>query len=354
MSNQDNRTDTRSPFARTMLVILKALVRISLVVLVAVLIGVGLYVGLPALYRATIVPIQQNAADITTLEQRMNLEESQVDRQLESARERSAELEGEIAELQETIAVQERLVSTSVAQLSTLAPGVEALQATATAQDAELADLASALDAVSEDIADHGDQLSDQQDQLESLEQALDEGLAAITEQTDTLAEEQSALMTRLALLLTAQDLVRARLMLVEDNPRAAQDALAVAIEHLTRAAASSEALTPEAAALAGRIQALDGLIAERSFRATPALESLWGDVVDLVLPPPPPGSEPLPTLPGVEVSAAELITGTVTITPTLTVTVTPTATPTPSPTPSPTATPSPTMTPTATPTPAP
>ncbi|MGC9521334.1 MAG: hypothetical protein ACP5HG_05565 [Anaerolineae bacterium] len=355
MSNQDDRTESRSPFARTLLAILKALVRITLVVLVAVLIGVGLYVGIPAIYRATIVPIQQNAADIATLEQRMDLTESQVERQFESVRERSAELEGEIAGLEETIAVQDRLVSTSVAQLATLEPGLIALQATATAQDEALAEVTSGLETVGRTIREQAGKLSDQQDELEDLEEDLETELATLTEQAEALTQGRSELMTQLAFLLTAQDLVRARLMLLEDNPRGAQDALAVAIEHLTRTAAMSEKATSQAALLAGRIRALDTLIAERSFRATPALEALWADVVDLVVPPPPPGSEPLPTLPGVEVSAAELITGTgavtstVAITPTLTITATATVAPTP--TMPPTPTPTPTLTPTPTPT---
>jgi chromosome segregation ATPase len=89
----------------------------------------------------------------------------------------------------------------------------------------------------------------------------------------------------RLALLQTAQDLVKVRLLLLEENPGTARDTLDLAIAHLDQASAlmSSQAETLED--VRNRMTALDDLIARRSFRARPDLEALWADVMDLVVP---------------------------------------------------------------------
>ena len=119
-----------------------------------------------------------------------------------------------------------------------------------------------------------------------------------LSEQTSQVAGRAEKLEGRLALLQTAQDLLKVRLLLLEENARSAQDTLTLAIAHLEQAAE----LIPEQAQrlqeLQGRMAGLGELIEERSFRAAPELESLWADVMDLVLP---------TTLPPAEERASEI-----------------------------------------------
>lgn len=341
-------------FGRTITTILKVLVRLLLVVLLAIVIGVGLFLGVPALYRALTVPVQQNAGRITALEQRFDLAQSQVDQQIEAIQGRAADLEGENAELRETVAVQGRTLATASAHLSTVEPQLTALAAAATAYLGSAESIEHDLASIEAQLLAQSERMDDTEADLTRLQAFLTESLSGIEMQLADLGVEQPRLVARLALLQTAQDLVRVRLHLLEDNPGAARDVLPVATDHLVLAAAFWPQLAPEAASLVDRIQVLDGLLAERSFRASVALEALWLDVVGLSLPPLPEGSVPLPTLtPQLgepEVDASGAITQTATVTTTVTGTVTPTTatiTPTLTPTRTPTSTPSPSVTPT-------
>ena len=88
----------------------------------------------------------------------------------------------------------------------------------------------------------------------------------------------------RLALLQTAQDLVKVRLLL-EENPGTARDTLGVAVTYLHQASTLMPLQAETLEDLRNQMTALDDLIAQRSFRARPNLEALWADVMDLVVP---------------------------------------------------------------------
>jgi len=151
------------------------------------------------------------------------------------------------------------------------------------------------IEAVTEEMQSGlGDAVAGLNSQIEALQTRLGDviaNLAPAVEETrgelDSVVVQLDGLEGRLALLQAAQDLVKVRLLLVEDNLGTARDTLALAITHIEQASA----LMPlEAQALAGlqtQMTDLDGLIAQRSFRARPDLEAAWADLMDLVVPMP-------------------------------------------------------------------
>ena len=348
--------DTTSPkktrsFWRALGNVLKMLLQLILIVIFVGALGIGLYFGIPWLYRATIVPVQNNTADIADLSQRLDQAEAQVNQRTEALQARNADLEGELAELHESVAVQDRVLATAAAELATLVPGMDGLYAATATQAEDLTKLEQILARVLRELDDQSKLLDaqaavldEQGDVLADLQTELAAQTDALADQSEDLTAQRAEIMGRMALLQAAQDLVRVQLLLLEDNVGAAQESLTLAVEHLARAAALSPDLAADATGWAERIATLSALIEERSFRAAPALDSLWADIADRVLPPLPEDSALLSLLsPGATVLTTT-VTGTLTLTPTIVITPTVPATPTPTPyiTPTPTPTPKP------------
>lgn len=346
MTNDNDSVTSQKPrgFWHSVRAVLKVLIQLILILAFGALLGAGLYYAIPWLYRATVVPVQENTANIAALDRRVSLAEVNLQTRTEALQDRNALLEGELTELQETVAVQERAMATAAAQLATIQPGLDELQAAYDTQATDIAEFETALERVTREQTAQRSQLDAQETDLANLEERLDTATAESTEMIEAIAEDQRETLGRLALLQAAQDLLRVRMQLLEDNPGAAQDSLAIVIQHLTHASVWWPDMTDQAVQWATQTEALGELIGARSFRATPTLESLWADIAASVLPPLPEDAVSLSML-------TETITVTDTISPTVTVTatVTPTATevltPTLTPTPIPTPTPSPTPT---------
>jgi chromosome segregation ATPase len=122
-------------------------------------------------------------------------------------------------------------------------------------------------------------------EQIEDLENRLGDVVSTLAQQVEENRGELEGMEGRLALLQTAQDLVKVRLLLLEENPGTARDTLALAIAHLDQAIALMPSQAETLEALRDQMTALDDLIAQRSFRVRPDLEALWADVMDLVVP---------------------------------------------------------------------
>jgi chromosome segregation ATPase len=246
-----------SPTLRAIGGFFRFLIRLILVVLVGALIGLGLYTGFPWAYRNLVEPVQQNTRRVEALEERVTQELERLQDEDLAFEERIASLETEITSLREQSAVQAQQIAGAIEDTQELEGRIaqtEAdLQAQQRASEAARSELAGAI---------------------------LDVG-----EQTDQVFGQTENLEGRLALLQTAQDLLKVRLLLLEDNPRSARDTLTLATVHLDQAVL----VTPEQAetllGLKERMVELDALIEDRSFRVGPELESLWADVMDLVLP---------------------------------------------------------------------
>jgi predicted nucleic acid-binding Zn-ribbon protein len=357
MTNENDSVASQKQrgFWHTVRAILKALLQLILILAFGALLGAGLYYAIPWLYRATVVPVQENTASIVALDRRVSLAEVNIETRTEALQERNAQLEGELTELQETVAVQERAMATAAAQLATIQPGLSELQATYDSQATDMADIETALERVMREQTTQRSQLDTQETDLANLEELLDTATADSAETMEAIADDQREALGRLALLQAAQDLLRVRLQLLEDNPGAAQASLNIVVEHLTHATVWWPDITDQAAQWAAQTEALGELIGARSFRATPTLESLWADIAASVLPPLPEDAVSLSTLSetaDLTTTLTTTVTATTTISPSDTLTVTPTVTatataPPPTPTPWVTRTPLPTPTPT-------
>jgi len=260
-----------SPVLRAIGTFFRFLIRLLFILIVGALVGVGLYYGVPWAYRTLVQPVQQNTARVAALEQRMAQEQNRLQDENLALQERIAALEVKITTLREESAVQSQEVEGTVERIQQLEHRITQAE----------------------------EDLEAQQKVVEAMHSELDSAIADLGEQTGQVAGRTEGLEGRLAVLQTAQDLLKVRLLLLEENSRSARDTLALARVHLEQAAA----LMPEQAdtllGLQTRMAGLERLIAERSFRAGPELESIWADVMDLVLPSIlPPAGEPIPEVP--------------------------------------------------------
>jgi cell division protein FtsB len=265
------------------------LVRLLFVIVVGVLIGLGLFYGVPWLYRQLVLPVQEQGTRITALEEQWNQAQDQSRTENKRLQDRLTALEEQVTQLKEEHASQ--------------------VQAQA--------DLKQRLEGQETRLAQLEKDLAAQTATLTTLRDTLRQETASWQTGRESAAAQLNALEGRLALLQAAHDLLKVRLLLLEENPGAARLAVALAVAHLDQA---STWLPDQASALAllrQRAVELDGLIAERSFRVGADLETLWSAVVEL-------------TVPGA--AAAGFLTPTVTVTPTLgaPAVLTPTVTPAP------------------------
>lgn len=255
---QSTSGSSESPVLRAIGGFLRFLIRFIFVLIVGALVGAGLYYGVPWAYRSLVQPVQQNTVRVAALEQRMAQEQARLQDENLALQERIAALEAEMTALGEQSAVQTQDVNGNAEQIQQLESRITEVE---------------------------GD-LKAQQDVVAGVRSQLDRGISDLSEQAAQIATQTEELEGRLALLQTAQDVLRVHLLLSEDNPRSARDTLTLATAHLEQATT----LMPEQAAtlrdLQARMAALEALIADRSFRTGPELESLWADVMDLVLPP--------------------------------------------------------------------
>ncbi|MCJ7551689.1 MAG: hypothetical protein MUQ30_18615, partial [Anaerolineae bacterium] len=134
--------------------VLKVLLQLTLIAIFMGALGVGLYFAIPWLYRATIVPVQNNTSDIADLSRRVDQAEVRVDQSTDALQARNADLEGELAELHETVAVQDRVLATAAAELATLVPGMDGLFVAADAQTEELDRIEQALARTHRELGD--------------------------------------------------------------------------------------------------------------------------------------------------------------------------------------------------------
>jgi len=275
--------------------ILRFIVRLILVLVIGGLIGLGIYLGVPWAYRSLVWPVQDNRARVAILEQRMDLEQEHLRERERALQDRSYELENELAKveaevtrLREQVAVQAEDQEGLEAQTGRLGDQVVQLEADVEAQRL-------AMEAATEDIrADLGDATAGLNRGLEDLQDELSDIIANLAPQVEETREELigvdgrlGELEGRLALLQAAQDLVKVRLLLVEDNPGTARNTLALAVTHVEQASALMPLQAETLAELQTQMTTLDGLIAQRSFRARPDLETIWAGLMDLVVPVP-------------------------------------------------------------------
>lgn len=255
---------------------LRTLVRLILVVVIGALMGVGLYFGVPHLYRSLVLPVRENTARIAVLEGRVEGQQERIAENQRALQDRVTELETNLAQLQGSVATQGEDQQDLREEIQGLNQRLDDLQAELESQDGEIAGLDARVQALSSDLGQR----------IGAVDERLEQHGEEAEGRMEGLEMEVSALHARNTLLQTAQSLAQVRLLLLEDNHGAARDTLDLAIIRLDQAQAVLPGQADDLELLRERMLALDVLIAERSFRLRPSLEALWNDVMDLAGPP--------------------------------------------------------------------
>lgn len=294
---QDRASNSNRTFWQALGNALKFLLRFIVVLIIGALIGAGLYYGVPALYREFIQPVRENTVHIQALERRVDREFGGLQEKQQAIEERLTALETDVATLTEDVPVNrsnvtdlhsrvERLEATSVTSKT-----MAATQARIVALKDQIADLE---DAIAEQEEELSDVVSEQERVFDWMQDTLDTQAADLQRLETITLGQTAALEGRLVLLQTAQDLLRVRVLLLDDNVGAARETLELADRHLERAMLVLPAEEAILTDIRERVTALDELIGQRSFRVTTELEALWADVMELVMPSTPISISPL------------------------------------------------------------
>ncbi len=279
--SENQRSSDRS-FVRALGGFLRFLLRLILVLVVGALIGVGLFYGIPWAYRQVAWPVQENSARIAILEEQVSKNSDSIFNNRLSLEDRIADLEDDLAQLQEqggARAEDQEVLQQEVRQVEARIAGLEAELAT---QREEIDEARSTVSNTASDLTQEIDGL---QDELAKAEEELSRQIDASEEYVDQVASQLNETAVRLLFLQTAQDLLKVRLLLVEDNPGTARETLALAVDHLERVGGLVPEEMERIEDLRERMLAVDDLIATESFRARPSLEALWADLMDFVTP---------------------------------------------------------------------
>jgi len=278
----DHERSSNSSFLGAVGRVLRFLIRLVFVLIVGALIGLGLFYGVPYAYRRLMWPVQENSARVAILEEQVAKNSDSIFNNRLALEDRISDLEEEVAELRDEGVARAQNQEALEREIEQLAGRVSDLEDDLRAQQKELeeADLAFSETAshLTEEIDMIGEQLADARQELSQEIEASQEGVEALGGKLDEAA-------VRLLFLQTAQDLLKVRLLLVEDNPGTARETLALAVEHLEQAGGLVPEQEERVEDLRDRMLAVDDLIANRSFRARPSLEALWADLMGFVTP---------------------------------------------------------------------
>jgi len=231
------------------------LLRFIFVVVLAVLIGVGIYYGVPWVYWRLVIPVQDNAARVEMLQ-----------RDLQNTR---ADWNTDLTEQGQRISILESDLAAQRERLAALEGDLGRMDELLTVQGETLSELQTALDSAEDTTGRLGDDVEALYGELDTLRAEMADPNRAI-----------AAFERRLILLQAWGEILKARLHLLENNAGSARQALALARANLEQVIALSP--EPEAEALSAiqeRLDAADMTIEERPFVALNELEIVWRDL---------------------------------------------------------------------------
>jgi chromosome segregation ATPase len=231
------------------------LLRLIFVVVLAVLMGVGIYYGVPWVYWRLVIPVQDNAARVDMLQRDLENTRTDWNTDLTEQGQRIFTLESDLAAQRE--------------RLAALEGDLGRMDELLTAQGETLSELQTALDSAEDTTGRLGDDAEALYGELETLRAEMADPNRAI-----------AAFERRLILLQAWGEILKARLHLLENNAGNACQALALARANLEQVIALSP--RPEAEALSAiqeRLDAADTAIEERPFVALNELEIIWRDL---------------------------------------------------------------------------
>ncbi|MEA3375991.1 MAG: hypothetical protein U9R72_07320 [Chloroflexota bacterium] len=271
-----------SPFLQGLGRFLRFGVRLIVVAVIGASIGLGLYYGVPWLYRRLVLPVRENSARVAVLEERVEEQQQSISENHRALQDRVAELETTVAQLRDEVAIQGQDQQALEEEGEQLAGRMTQVEGELETREQDIA----RIEAEMEDTASNlREEIGAVGVQLQETQARLDRQIEETEGRMNDLGARVDGVSGRLALLQTAQDLVKVRLLLLEENAGAARDTLELALAHIDRAGALMPSQAEDLAGLRERILALDALVAERSLRVRPSLESLWADVMDLAVP---------------------------------------------------------------------
>ncbi|MCD4738402.1 MAG: hypothetical protein K8R89_03975 [Anaerolineae bacterium] len=271
MTQYENQSRSTHPVLSAIGTFCKVLLRLLAVIIIGALIGGGLYYGVPWVRRTLVRPVEENRARIVALEYHTRQSRERVQEETEVLQARLATLETKIGALEERAGVQE----------ANLASHEEEIQR----QGEELTQVPASISALEKEITALERELNSQAKATTELQADFEISLENLAARATDNKGYAATLSGRLALMQTAQDLLKVKLLLLEENPRIARDTVTLALTHLEDACSLLPAQIEPLTQLQTRMEELDRLIEDDSFRVGPAIESLWADVMELVLP---------------------------------------------------------------------
>lgn len=208
---------------------LKFLLRLAFVVLLAILLGTGVYLGiaygLPALQRQYIQPVQDNSQRLDEMEAQYEQDMQQISRRQDAFTKRLETLENQSD-------VNKELFADQQLQLDTLAE-------TQTNQTVKLDELMPLETAISDNTSALDDLQTDMlalQSEIEELNQTVSEhsqSLQSLNDENEEQSEQMVAIQRDLQLLWVLDLLTRSRLFLEQDNYGLANSATQVVYDRL-------------------------------------------------------------------------------------------------------------------------
>jgi chromosome segregation ATPase len=231
-------------------------VRVMLVVILAIIVGVGLYFGVPALVEKVVNPMQENILTVDELQDQVDSLETSNDLSESQLRERLVTLESELADQAETIADLQ-------ADLNAAEDDVEAL----TIQMDALSEMAEEVEGLTEALSAMTDEID-----------LLDQSVTSVALPASTLADRSQIVLSMI--LLT-----RARLWMEEDNLGLAAEDISAARDTLEAIDGQSEAMTETLQDVLDRLEnALDDVRRYPNLAAS-ELDTAWELLIDLAGP---------------------------------------------------------------------
>lgn len=184
--------------------VLGVLLRIVFVIVIGVILALGIYLGVPKIYRDWFLPIRENSARIAALEEGLKAIQENQDRRLDQFGDRMAALEGKLA--------------SQVELLSELEANLGMLVEEGATQDEQIADLAA---------------LEGQIEDLEADLQETGQDLESLHEEMEDIGVPSEQLSRQLQLIRVMELVNRGRLWLVQGNFGLAAQQIETAVESL-------------------------------------------------------------------------------------------------------------------------
>jgi len=282
----------------------RALVRILLILLLAVLLVAGIYYGVPALYRRYVRPVETNLARLNDAQSRQEQSNQQINQRLDELEQRLEGLELQNDSHKQTLDE----VQTRMDEMESAQQAGGGAQATAIARQDELEATLAAMGANLEQV----------QAEIAAVDQAIGRTSLQVQELVNSTEAGESPLQelrNELQLVKAMELLTRSRVYLVEDNLGLAQQDVSAARLLLAKMGGDvpSYQVKPLAAIIA-RLDAALSNLPSKPVLAAEDLEVAWQLLRDGL-----PGEatpQPTPTI-GTGTPAAMGVTETPTTTPT-------------------------------------